>query len=315
MNVIPPGSLVFGIQLKIQALSPIFAEPWEQEADVDALVAIARRADELGFFYVGVCDHVGIPAGPMAEAISTTWYDTVATLGLVAGVTERIRLLSNVYVLGYRHPLQTAKSFATLDRLSKGRAILGVGAGHLREEFEGLGAPFDGRGPRVDEAIDCVRAAFTDEFPRFSGQYFSTAELGISPRPVQAELPIWVGGSSPAALRRVAERGDGWLPQGTPKDEMAPKIAYIRQHQARIGREVPLDLGFLGAPVYVGDAAWDGDDRPTVSGPPAVVADYFEQLRSLGVNHLQIHFRSRCLEEELEQMDRWSKEVAPRLGT
>src|SRR5207244_2722919 len=138
-----------------------------------------------------------------------------ATLSYLAAVTERVRLLSHVYVLPYRHPLLVAKAWATLDALSGGRAVLGVGVGHVEDEFAALGVPFAERGRLLDEGIDAVRAALADE-------------CGARPRPVQDALPIWVGGSSRPAMRRAAERGDGWLPQGPPEGGMEAGIDFVR---------------------------------------------------------------------------------------
>jgi probable F420-dependent oxidoreductase len=208
-----------GIQLPVQSQSTYYVEPWEPTAGRDELAAVARAADDAGFDYVAVCDHVAIPAD-RAAGMSTTWYDTVATLGWLAAITERTRLLSHVYVPAYRHPLQTAKAFATLDELSGGRVILGVGAGHVEGEFDVLGIPFAERGRLTDEAIDGIRRAWSGEFG-WDG-------FGQRPRPRQqpAGPPIWVGGSSAPALRRAATRGDGWLPQGTTKAEL-PDITRI----------------------------------------------------------------------------------------
>src|SRR5688572_20967525 len=166
------------MQLPVQSQSTYYAEPWEASAGRAELEAIARAADESGFDYVAVCDHVAIPAD-RAEAMSTVWYDTIATLGWLAGVTERTRLLSHVYVPAYRHPLATAKAFATLDELSGGRVVLGVGAGHVEAEFDLLGVPFAERGRLTDEAIDGIRAAWSDEFGWGDGTF------GQRPQPRQ----------------------------------------------------------------------------------------------------------------------------------
>ena len=123
--IIPEGRLVYGMQLPIQSQSTRYVQPWETDAGIDELVAVARACDRAGFFYVGVCDHVAIPR-PHDESMSTTWWDTTTTLGYLAAVTEHTHLLSHVYVLPYRHPLVAAKAWATLDAASKGRAILGV---------------------------------------------------------------------------------------------------------------------------------------------------------------------------------------------
>lgn len=162
--------------------------------------------------------------------MSTVWYDPVATLAHLAAVTERVRLLSHVAVVGLRHPLLTAKQYATLDHLSGGRLILGVGAGHVPEEFEALGVDFRQRGALLDETIDALRAALgPEEFPEHHGKAYDFEELGQRPRPAQARVPLWVGGSSPAAVRRAALKGDGWLPQGDPRDRLPAQIDRIRR--------------------------------------------------------------------------------------
>src|SRR5437764_6028887 len=189
------------MQLPIVAQSPIFAQPWEAGAGTPDVVRIAEACDRAGFFYLAVSDHICIPR-ERALAMSIVWFDPVATLGFLAAATRQVRLLSYVYVLPYRHPLAAAKSFATLDRLSGGRVILGVGAGHLEEEFTALGIDFRDRGRLLDEAIDAVAAALTEEYPEHTGARWRLRDCGIGPRPVQSPRPpIWVGGSTEAALR------------------------------------------------------------------------------------------------------------------
>lgn len=303
VRIVPEGSLVYGIQLPIQSQSELYVADWERTCGAAELAAIAEAADRSGFHYVAVCDHVAIPRD-LAAAMGTTWYDPVATLGFLAGRTERVRLLSHVYVAPLRPPLQSAKHFATLDHLSAGRVIVGLGTGHVRGEFDALGVDFARRGRLLDEAIDVLTAALADEF---------VGDLGLRPRPVQSPRPpIWVGGSSPAALARVAERGDGWLPQGTPRDDMPAQIAAIREHQERIGREEPLDLGAIPEPVYVGDADWKVGRR-TLTGSGEAVAGSLRAYGAMGCSHLQVRFRARSLEEQLDQMERFGAEVGPLL--
>ena len=179
VQIVPPGQMAYGMQLPIQSKSRSFAQEWEQGAGVNELVSIAKTADRLGFFYIGVCDHVAIPAD-RASTMGTTWYDTIATLGMLAGLTDRVRLLSHVWILAYRHPLQSANAFATLDHLSRGRVIVGVGAGHLADEFAALGIDFERRGHLTDEAMGPFMASLTDEF---------VDGMGIAPRPVQKPRP------------------------------------------------------------------------------------------------------------------------------
>lgn len=296
--VVPAGEVAYGIQLPVQAQSTYFVEPWERTAGPDEMLAVAQAADRSGFFYVAVCDHVAIPR-ELAEAMGTTWYDTVATLSWLAAQTARVRLLSSVFNLGYRHPLASAKSFATLDRLSGGRVIAGVGAGHVQAEFAALGIDFHRRGALLDEAIDTFRAALSEEY---------VGGLGVSPRPVQESMPIWVGGSAAAAVRRAATRGDGWLPQGTPLAKLPPLIAQFHAH--RDG--APADLGAITEWLYVGTPGWDVD-RPCSSGSPEQVADALRRWVELGVNHLQVRFPSRSRSELVDQVEAFGSTVGPLL--
>ena len=314
VSIVPEGTLGYGMQLPIQAQSRIFVEDWEAGAGRDELAAIARKADETGFFYVAVCDHIAVPR-PFDQRMQTTWYDTVATLGYLAAITENVRLLSHVHVVAYRHPLVTAKAFMTLDELSGGRAVLGVGVGHVEGEFELLGVDFADRGPLTDESIDVIRAAFAAEYPDVDTGRFSVADAGMAPRPRQAEVPIWIGGSSKPALRRAAERGDGWLPQGTPRDQMPDSIAYLMEHRARtLGENAPIDIGALTELLYVGDPDWEVGDW-CVSGPPDRLAEVLRGYGEMGVDHVQIRFRNRSLDELLDQMDAFGAEVAPLLAS
>jgi probable F420-dependent oxidoreductase len=312
-SIVPAGVLAAGMQLPVQSKSRTFREDWEDDADSSAIAALARQADAEGFFYIAVSDHLVVPK-PMDEHMQTTWYDTVTTLGWLAGITQRVRLLSHVYVLPYRHPLHTAKSFMTLDELSSGRAILGVGVGHLQREFELLGLDFDARGAITDESIDVIRAALTSEYPDVTTHRFGHIhDAGMAPRPRQARLPIWVGGSSKAALRRAAERGDGWLPQGTPRDEMPAAMAFLLEHRKQTIGDEPIDLGAHSDLLYVGTPTWDVGSR-TVSGDATRIADRLNEVGAMGVSHVQVRFRSRTLQEHLDQMAAFGAEVLPLLS-
>lgn len=308
------GRLVWGMQLPVQSQSTLFAESWEAAAGPVDLVEIARVADRCGFAYVACCEHLAIPRR-LAEAMSTVWYDPVATLAHLAAVTERVRLLSHVAVVGLRHPLITAKQYATLDRLSGGRLILGVGAGHVPEEFEALGVDFGRRGAVLDETVEALKVALgPDEFPKFTGERFAFEGLGQAPRPVQTPRPpIWVGGSSPAAVRRAAERGDGWLPQGDRREQLPGQIARLRRLREAAGIEEPVVIGTIAEPLYVGEPAW-AVGRRTLSGAPERIADSLREYRAMGVQQIQVRFRSRSREELTDQMLAFGAEVAPLLN-
>ncbi|MFD4525426.1 LLM class F420-dependent oxidoreductase [Streptomyces sp. NPDC058470] len=313
MHIPPQDRLAYGMQLPIQSQSTIYAEPWEADAKPADLVEIARAADRSGFAYLASCDHVAIPRR-LASAMSTVWYDPVATLALLAGVTERVRLLSYVAIVGLRHPLVTAKQYATLDHLSGGRLILGVGAGHVQEEFEVLGVDFERRGAVLDESIDALRAALgPDEFPVHHGKLYDFEGLGQLPRPAQEHVPIWVGGSSPPAVRRAALRGDGWLPQGDPRDRLPEQIARLRRIRQDAGIEDPVAIGAITEPLYVGEPGWDVGRR-TLHGAPEVLAESLRAYRAMGVHQIQVRFRSRSRAELTDQITAFGAEVAPHLG-
>jgi probable F420-dependent oxidoreductase len=313
VQVVPDGKLVFGMQLPVTAQSRHFVQDWEHDAGTDEILRIARACDRHGFFYLAVSDHVAVPRGA-AEAMSTVWYDTIATLGYLAAATERVRLLSYVWVLPYRHPLVSAKAFATLDALSNGRVIIGVGAGHLEGEFDLLGVPFAGRGKRLDEAIDLLALALEEEYPTFSGETWQVRDMGQRPRPVQTPRPpIWVGGSTPAALRRAAERGDGWLPQGVPEMGMEAAIAFLQEHRARTRGAAPIEIGMNSPFLYVGTPPVEMP-AGTLSGDPGAMATQLRQRRRLGVSHMGIRFRTRSCNELLDQIEAFGTEVAPQLN-
>jgi probable F420-dependent oxidoreductase len=301
--IIPEGRVVYGMQLPVQSQSTLYTAEWERSAGPSELARVAQAADRAGFFYVAVCDHIAIPRR-LAEAMSTTWYDTIATLAWLAALTERVRLLSHVYVLPYRHPAMCAKSFATLDQLSGGRVVVGVGAGHVREEFELLGMPFEARGGLADERIAQLAEYLESEF---------VGDFGARPRPVQRPRPpIWVGGSSRRAIRRAA-RADGWLPQGTPRSEMPAQIAYLRAERERNGLPLqPYDLGTVCEPIYVGTPGWDVG-RGVITGTPERIADSLREFVAMGVNQLQVWFKARSCDELVDQIEAFAAEVGPLL--
>ncbi|KKD03377.1 TIGR03619 family F420-dependent LLM class oxidoreductase [Streptomyces sp. WM6386] len=300
----------YGIQLPIQSQSTLYTEPWEAAATPADLLGIARAADRAGFAYIAACDHVAIPRR-LAPAMSTVWYDPVATLAHLAAATERVRLLSHVAVVGLRHPLLTAKQYATLDHLSGGRLILGVGAGHVQEEFEALGCDFQQRGAVLDECLDALRASLgPEEFPEHHGKLYDFEGLGQRPRPAQRHVPLWVGGSSPAAVRRAALKGDGWLPQGDPRDRLPAQIARIRE--LRQEEQGPFTIGAIVEPLYVGRPAWEVGRR-TLTGGPEQLAESLRAYGEMGVDQIQVRFRSRDSGELTDQIAAFGTDVAPHL--
>jgi probable F420-dependent oxidoreductase len=310
VTVLPAGRTVYGMQLPVQSQSSIYLQPWEPTAGPDQLAQVALACEAAGFFYVGVCDHTFIPER-LAGAMNTTWYDTVATLGWLAGVTSTIRLLSHIYVVALRHPLRSAKEFATLDVLSAGRVICGVGAGHVAEEFDQLGPDFEHRGAATDEAIAGLARGLVEEYPVLEGPRWNASGLGLAPRPVQSPRPpIWIGGSSPAALRRTARFADGWLPQTLgPNVEL---LAELRRMREEYRGGAPLDIGGLTDFLYVGTPP-NGLELPpaTVSGSAEELASHLRLFAQAEVGQVQVRFPSRSAEELCDQITAFGSEVAP----
>jgi probable F420-dependent oxidoreductase len=302
--IVPPGRLVFGIQLPVQAQSRYFVEEWELAAGPAEVARVAQAADRSGFFYVGVCDHVAIP-DELAPRMGAVWWDTIATLSWLAASTKQTRLLSTVFNLTYRHPLVAAKAFATLDLLSAGRAVIGVGAGHVEKEFDALGVDFSARGRLLDDGLRVLDKALT------AG---AVDGMQVAPRAVQdPRPPIWVGGSAPAAVRRAARLADGWLPQGTPLEQMPPLVEIYRAERAKAGKSSDTgDIGAISEWLYVGTPSWDLN-RPCVSGTAEQIADSLRQWGKVGVNHLQVRFPSRNVDELVDQVERFGAEVGPLL--
>jgi probable F420-dependent oxidoreductase len=209
-----------GKKLRLGVYTPIVIQTpggharWEETATVADLRRVAEAADRLGYHHLTCSEHVTVPAAAGAER-GRVYFDALSTLSWIAACTTRIRLATNVLVLGYHHPVELLKRYGTLDVLSEGRVILGVGVGTLREEFDLLDAPFGDRGQRADEALRAIRAGWGRPTVEYSGEYYrygGSVELAVEPHAPRTDVPIWIGGRSRASLRRAVELADGWTP-------------------------------------------------------------------------------------------------------
>lgn len=213
-----------GLFTPIVVQHPASSSDWEQSAGIDDLSRIVEAADDLGFHYLSCSEHVAIPTETAVERGGTYW-DPLATLSFLAARTRRIRLATQILVLGYHHPLAITKRYGTLDVVSGGRLILGVGVGSLEKEFDLLGAGFSGRGSVADDSMRALRASLGRTEPSYSGEHFSFSGLTVSPTAVQEHVPMWVGGRTARSLRRAVTLGDGWVPFGLRHDESAAMLA------------------------------------------------------------------------------------------
>lgn len=227
---------------------PGVSAPWERTATVADLIRVAQAADEAGLDFLTCAEHVAVPESDAAQRGLTYW-DPLSTLAYLAAHTTRIRLATSVIVLGYHHPLAIAKRYGTLDRLSGGRLVLGVGVGSLEEEFDLLGVPFHGRGERADDSIAALRASLSDTRPSYHGAFYDYDGFAVEPCAMQSHVPIWVGGRTLRSLRRAVRLGDGWMPYGLSVGQLTEMLAGVRRPD---GFEVVLPTGHaidpLGAP-------------------------------------------------------------------
>jgi len=251
-----------------------------------AIQRAAHLAEELGYADVWVSDHLAVPTG--ASYPPSPWiYEPLITLTWAAAATSRVGLGTTVLVLPMRHPLVTAKSVASIDRLSNGRMILGLAAGWLEAEFEALGVPFDERGPRTDEGVAMLRRLWTDDhitddFPIHSSSYTSMRAL---PQP-DRHLPIWIGGHAKVALDRAVRVGDGWHGAFLSPAQTAWRVEYLRR--SRPEPQFPISMR----------TRWDAltDDFDTILGE---LDDYI----AAGVTHVVPEPRQRNMDDYLRSIE------------
>ena len=184
---------------------------WEKDASIEDIGRVAETADRLGYHHLTCSEHIGLPSSESARR-GTRYWDPLATFGYIAARTARIRLATMTLVLGYHHPLAIVKRYGTLDHISGGRVILGLGVGSLKEEFDLLGAPFEDRGARGDDALRALRAALPTNQPSYQGEYYSFDGLTVDPCALQPHMPFWIGGRTKRSLRRAVTLADGWCP-------------------------------------------------------------------------------------------------------
>jgi probable F420-dependent oxidoreductase len=297
-------------------------------ANKEAITALAQRADALGYDSAFVTDRMLIPvASTAAYPYSATgafplgpdepWLEALTAVTYLATVTRRIHVGVSVLVIPYRNPVFTARALATADYLSGGRVILGAGIGWWREEFQTLGVPFEDRAARTVEALRLMREIWTRPRVEFEGRFWQVREAGgTRPYPVQQpRIPIWIGGHSDAALRRVVEIADGWHPLGLrppvrlDPDELAGRAQRLAEF-AQQARRDPADIVIaFKAPFGFREGA--GRDRTPLSGSPAQLVEDLQAYVAVGVRHFVLDFTVPTPPEMLEAMERFATDVRP----
>src|SRR6266446_1909576 len=279
-------------------------------ANGESLVRFAHAAEQREVASLWVSDHVifprsatgSYPGGRCPHPPDEPYLEPVTVLAAAAVCTSRARLGASVFILGHRHPVVMAKMLASIDVLSNGRLICGVGVGWWKEELEILGVPFHARGRQADEAIRVFKALWTMDNPAFDGEFFKFRDIGFAPKPVQKpHPPIWVGGDSPGAFRRVATLGDGWHATSKTPAQFKEALGRLRAAADAAGRrfettELSLRFGL--------------SDALLAQGAQAVV-DQLGEFKRLGLSHVVLEFRRDDLKQMLEILDLVTGKIRP----
>jgi len=303
-------------------------------ANPHAMATLATRGESLGFAWLAIADHIVIPrtidsrypysdSGQMAGAADGDCYEQLTLMTWLAAITRRPRLLTSVMVVPHRPPVLTAKTLATIDVLSGGRVTVGCGAGWMDEEFRAIGAPpFAERGKVTDEYLAIFKTLWTDDDPEYAGSYARFSDVTFLPKPVQKpHPPLWIGGESPAAVRRAARFGDAWYPIGSnpqfpldTADRYAAAVARLRVEAEAYGRD-PASLGLAyWANWYRGDGQelrTDHGERRLFTGGDQAIAEDADRLAELGVQHLLVNFQRAELAQSLDAMEHFAERVLP----
>ena len=296
----------------------------------EAITALAKRAEALGYDSIWVTDRMLIPVesgsaypysptGAFPLGPDEPWLEPLTAVTYLATITERINVGTSVLVIPYRNPIFTAKALATADYLSGGRVILGAGVGWWREEFAALGVPFEDRAARTLEYLRLMKEIWAKPRLAFQGRFMRVAEAGgVRPHPARrGGIPIWIGGHSEAALRRVVAVGDGWHPLGLRPPvtlhppELALKIHRLNDLAVAAGRDPAAITISFKAPLKFDDAA--SAPRTALSGSPSQIVEDLRAYVAVGVQHFVLDFSVTTVPAMLEVLERFAADVRPRV--
>jgi probable F420-dependent oxidoreductase len=299
--------------------------PFGIHPSTEAIAAVAQAAERLQYDSVWVSDHVLVPTDrPRYGHV----YEALTTLAYVAGKTERLRLGVSVLVLPQRHAILAAKQLATLDNLSGGRLIVGVGVGWMQGEFDNLGADFHRRGRHTDEALRVLKCLWQEEQPQFSGAFYRFRDVLFAPKPMQpGGPPIWIGGNSAAAWRRAVTLADGWHADDVPLEHLRTVSQQLQDMARAQGRTTTVSLrrtvdlrpaaaaaGRLATPEAAGGITgerWPGSSTGALTGTLDEVRNVLHQAAALGVSHFICQFEHATPAEHLVQMELFAQECMP----
>jgi probable F420-dependent oxidoreductase len=297
-------------------------------ASASAIYRIAERAEALGFDALWTADHLVLPIEsssfyPYLPGMQVrpdarhAFIDPLIALAGIAARTSRIRLGVSVYLAALRHPIVAAKLVASLDQMSGGRVVLGVGAGWVPEEYETLGIEFSQRGKLLDEHLEAMRALWSQDHPHYQGKRYRFDNIGFEPKPVRGHVPIWIGGNSRAARRRAARLGDGWHVIDVPIPELRAGIAELDRLCRESNRRLEDLTISMRAQILLTDAHVPPEQRiAPLTGPLDEVLADLRTLREIGVGHVALWPAARepDLDAYLEHMERIAANIAAPLA-
>lgn len=300
----------------------------------DNYMAVASAAERAGFDFLAVSDHLVVPGsfqsqypyvpgGKFMVAQEGHCLDQLSTLAFIAGTTKTLRLLTSVMVVPHRHPMLTAKMLSTIDVLSKGRLIIGAGAGWMKEEMELLGGNFAERGRYTDETLAACIALWTQERGSYRGKHVSFSDIVFEPKPIQKpHPPLWIGGESKGAIRRAIEFGTSWYPGNNSQTMPLDTVARLREAYADVRRRAEAmqrDPSTLGLALLVQDFfEWgqykinDGSARRMFTGTSAEMTQDAAALSVAGVGHVALRLGGNSVKESVDRIERFGAEVIAR---
>jgi probable F420-dependent oxidoreductase len=302
----------FALATPALILYPPIMSPWEPAAGAPEILRVARAADAAGWHWLTIPEHVVMP-DEMAPVMGKRFPEAVTAAAVLAGATERIRLLTYVLVLPYRNPLMLAKQIATLDFLSGGRITLGTAVGHLEREFDLLGVPFKERGTLTDEYLLAMKELWTNPTPSFAGAHVRFEKIAFEPRPVQRpHPPILIGGNSRPAMRRAARLGDGWLPWLVTREQLPACLSYIREQPGFAERRGPFEVLMPLAPLNVEDYSHRELGESRQPRERQEIVDEVGRLREAGATAVQVvPPQTRSVEHLVEWITWFAREIFP----
>lgn len=302
----------FGISIPGMIRYPAATAAWHSKMTPIDMVRVAQKADELGFDWIGVPDHI-VMTEEWVTAMGNKWPHCLTSIAFFAGCTKRIKVTNTVLIAPYHQPVELAKMYSTLDYLSGGRLIVGLAVGYMEWEFNLLGVSFKDRGALTDECLDAMIELWTKDKPRYDGKFVQFDHIVFEPKPTQKpHPPIWIGGYSKASLRRAARVGDGWWPWTVARAQLPDKMEYMKSQPEWQKRPRPFSIIM---PLFEGKTdrlTHKEIEHPKIVVEKDAILEQVGTLKNLGVTGTNIVTKpARGVEDYLESLEWFAQEILP----